>query len=132
MLELCPSQGQLESKGHRGLEPRHAFSEISATSILAVWRNRSLASFLVRIRSDPKTVQTLLHHSDVKLTLQRYTHSISEDRMAAAVAMLTAIFSHAARQKRTESGLSERQFEFKSFTIIVARNQTGSRGKIAE
>jgi len=72
MLELCPSQGQLESKGHRGLEPRHAFSEISATSILAVWRNRSLASFLVRIRSDPKTVQTLLHHSDVKLTLQRY------------------------------------------------------------
>jgi hypothetical protein len=52
--------------------------------------------------------------------------------MAAAVPMLTAIFSHAARQKRTESGLSERQFEFKSFTIIVARNQTGSRGKIAE
>src|SRR4029077_18679408 len=93
--------------------------------ILAVWRNRSLASFLVRIRSDPKNVQTLLHHSDVKLTLQCYTHSISEDRMAAAVAMLTAIFSHAARQKRTESGLSERQFEFKSFTIIVARNQTG-------
>ncbi len=33
--------------------------------------------------------------------------------MAAAGAMLTAIFSH----KRTESGLSERQFEFKSFTI---------------
>jgi hypothetical protein len=31
-----------------------------------------------------------------KLTLQRYTHSVSEDRMAAAVAMLTAIFSHAA------------------------------------
>jgi integrase len=64
--------------------------------ILAVWRNRSLASFLVRIRTDPKTVQTLLHHSDVKLTLQCYTHSVSEDRMAAAGAMLTAIFSHAA------------------------------------
>jgi hypothetical protein len=42
-----------------------------------------------------KTVQTLLRHSDVKLTLQCYTHSISEDRMAAAGAMLTAIFSHA-------------------------------------
>ena len=56
----------------------------------------SLASFLVRIRTDPKTVQTLLRHSDVKLTLQCYTHSVSEDRMAAAGAMLTAILSHAA------------------------------------
>src|SRR5580704_6447750 len=56
----------------------------------------SLASFLVRIRTDPKTVQTLLRHSDVKLTLQCYTHSVSGDRMAAAGAMLTAIFSHAA------------------------------------
>ena len=56
----------------------------------------SLASFLVRIRTDPKTVQTLLRHSDVKLTLQCYTHSVSEDRMAAAGAMLTAIFSNAA------------------------------------
>ncbi len=34
--------------------------------------------------------------SDVKLTLQCYTHSVSEDRMVAAGAMLTAIFSHAA------------------------------------
>ncbi len=58
----------------------------------------SLASFLVRIRTDPKTVQTLLRHSDVKLTLQCYTHSVSEDRMAAAGAMLVAIFSHAANR----------------------------------
>jgi hypothetical protein len=35
-------------------------------------------------------------------------------------------------QKRTESGLSERHFEVKSFTIIVARNRTGSRRKIAD
>ena len=61
----------------------------------------SLASFLVRIRTDPKTVQTLLRHSDVKLTLQFYTHAISRDRMAAAGKMLTAILSHA----RDESGL---------------------------
>jgi hypothetical protein len=33
--------------------------------------------------------------SNVKLTLHCYTHSVSEDRMAAG-AMLTAIFSHAA------------------------------------
>ena len=56
----------------------------------------SLASFLVRMRTDPKTVQTLLRHSDVRLTLQCYTRSVSEDRMAAAGAMLTAILSHAA------------------------------------
>jgi hypothetical protein len=33
--------------------------------------------------------------SDVQLTLQGYTHSVSEHRMGAS-AMLTAIFSHAA------------------------------------
>jgi integrase len=56
----------------------------------------SLASFLIRIKTDPKTVQTLLRHSDVKLTLQCYTHSVSDDRMAAAGAMLFAILSHTA------------------------------------
>jgi integrase len=55
----------------------------------------SLASFLIRTRTDPKTVQTLLRHSDVKLTLQFYTHSVSRDRMTAAGKMLTAILSHA-------------------------------------
>ena len=58
----------------------------------------SLASFLIRIRTDPKTVQTLLRHSDVKLTLQFYTHAVSRDRMAAAGKMLAAILSHAADQ----------------------------------
>lgn len=58
----------------------------------------SLASFLVRIRTDPKTVQTLLRHSDVKLTLQFYSHAVSQDRMAAAGEMLIAILSHAANQ----------------------------------
>jgi integrase len=55
----------------------------------------SLASFMIRIRTDPKTVQTLLRHSDVKLTLQVYTHAVSRDRMVAAGKMLTAILSHA-------------------------------------
>jgi hypothetical protein len=40
----------------------------------------SLASFLVRIRTDPKIVQTLLRHSDVKLTLQCYTHRAGRRR----------------------------------------------------
>jgi integrase len=58
----------------------------------------SLASFLVRIRTDPKTVQTLLRHSDVKLTLQFYSHAVSQDRMVATGEMLIAILSHAADQ----------------------------------
>lgn len=61
----------------------------------------SLASFLVRIRTDPKTVQTLLRHSDVKLTLQFYAHAVSQDRMAAAGEMLLAILGNAT----DESGL---------------------------
>jgi hypothetical protein len=35
----------------------------------------SQASFLVRMRTDSKTVQTLLRHSDVKLTIQFYSHA---------------------------------------------------------
>ena len=51
----------------------------------------SLASFLIRSKTDPKTVQALLRHSDVKTTLQLYAHSISADRMAAQGEMLEAI-----------------------------------------
>ena len=69
--------------------------------------------------------------SDVKLTLRCYTHSVSEDRMAAAGAVLAAIFSH-SQTEAIESGLSERQFGFKSLAIIVARNRTGSHRKIAD
>ena len=66
----------------------------------------SLASFPVKTKTDPKTVQTLLRHSDVKFTLQYYTHRVSDDRMAAAGAMLTAILSHSARRSglRADSG----------------------------
>jgi integrase len=59
----------------------------------------SLASFLIRIKTDPKTVQTLLRHSDVRLTLQFYTHAISDDRMSATGAMLGAILNHAEHKR---------------------------------
>jgi len=39
----------------------------------------SLASFLVRMKTDRKTVQTLLRHSNVKLTLQFYSHAVSQE-----------------------------------------------------
>jgi hypothetical protein len=69
----------------------------------------SLASFLVRIRTDPKTVQTLLRHSDVKLTLQFYSHAVSQDRMAAAGEMLKCDSQPRCGSKRTESGLRKRR-----------------------
>ena len=50
----------------------------------------SLASFLVRTKTDPKTVQTLLRHANVKTTLQLYAHSVSEDRLAAQGQALAA------------------------------------------
>jgi integrase len=51
----------------------------------------SLASFLVRTKTDPKMVQALLRHSDVKTTLQLYAYSVSEDRMTAQGQVLAAI-----------------------------------------
>jgi integrase len=51
----------------------------------------SLASFLVRSKTDPKTVEALLRHSDVKTTLQLYAHSVSADRMTAQGEVLQAI-----------------------------------------
>ncbi len=56
----------------------------------------SLASFLVRSKTDPKTVQALLRHSDVKTTLQLYAHSISADRMTAQGEVLQAILGRAS------------------------------------
>ena len=55
----------------------------------------SLASFLVRSKTDPKTVQALLRHSDVKTTLQLYAHSVSADRMTAQGEVLQAILGGA-------------------------------------
>jgi len=56
----------------------------------------SLASFLVRIGTDPKTVQTLLRHSDVRLTLQLLYAQCERGSHGSGRAMPTAIFSHAA------------------------------------
>jgi integrase len=62
----------------------------------------SLASYLVRSNTDPKTVQALLRHSDVRTTLQLYSHSVSEDRLLAQGEVLQAILG----AKTDESGLS--------------------------
>ena len=63
----------------------------------------SLASFLVRSKTDPETVQALFRHADVKTTLQLYAHSISADRMTAQGEMLQPILGGASS---VESGLN--------------------------
>ena len=40
-------------------------------------------------------MQTRLRHSEVKMMLQRYAHSVSRDRVVAADYMQSAILSHA-------------------------------------
>ena len=63
----------------------------------------SLASFLVRSKTDPETVQALFRHADVKTTLQLHAHSISADRITAQGEMLQAILGGASS---VESGLN--------------------------
>ena len=56
---------------------------------------KSQIQALVRTKTDPKTVQALLRHSDVKTTLQLYAHSVSSDRMTAQGEVLQAILGGA-------------------------------------
>ena len=51
----------------------------------------SLASFLVRTKTDIKTVQPLLRHANVTTTLGLYAHSIDETKLAAQGGVLAAI-----------------------------------------
>ena len=114
-----PSDWVFPSFKLKGKQPRVANMLVSdylrpaavkAGVIAADWKGRfgfhnfrhSLASFLVRSKTDPKTVQALLRHSDVKTTLQLYSHSVSEDRMAAQGTVLQAILGNGS----DESGLS--------------------------
>jgi integrase len=63
----------------------------------------SLASYLIRSKTDPKTVQTLLRHANVKTTLQLYAHRVSEDRLAALQPPVT----DAVNQSWVEAGWRE-------------------------
>ena len=113
-----PSDWVFPSFKLKGKQPRVANSlvadhlrpaAIKAGVIAADWDGRfgfhnfrhSLASYLVRSKTDPKTVQALLRHADVKTTLQLYSHSVSEDRMLAQGTVLQAILGG----KTDESGL---------------------------
>jgi integrase len=56
----------------------------------------SLASFLVRTKTDPKTVQALLRHANVTTTLGLYAHANSDIKLAAQGEMLEAMLNSGA------------------------------------
>ncbi len=67
------------------------------------WHNlrHSLSSFLVSQGTDPKTVQSLLRHANIKTTLDIYAHAVSDNKMAAQGEYLAALA--AAKTKALES-----------------------------
>src|SRR4029077_5983174 len=54
---------------------------------------RTLASVLVKMKVDVKTVQELLRHQNLKTTLEIYAKSMSEDRLEAQGMFLQQLFS---------------------------------------
>jgi len=67
---------------------------------------RTLASVLVKMRVDVKTVQEILRHQNLKTTLEIYAKSMSEDRLKAQGMFLELLFSH-RRAELIGSGLVE-------------------------
>ncbi len=55
---------------------------------------RTLASVLVKMKVDVKTVQKILRHQNLKTTLEIYAKSMSEDRLLAQGMFLELLFSH--------------------------------------
>jgi site-specific recombinase XerD len=51
-----------------------------------------LATYLIAVGRDIKTVQTILRHANPLTTLQLYAHGRSQDRSDAQGDMLTAFF----------------------------------------
>jgi integrase len=53
----------------------------------------SLSTYLVKSKVDPKVVQAMLRHKDFATTIDVYTHTFSDDRIAAQGIMLDAILN---------------------------------------
>ena len=67
---------------------------------------RTLASVLVKMRVDVKTVQEILRHQNLKTTLEIYAKSMSEDRLKPQGMFLELLFSQRTTQL-VGSGLIE-------------------------
>jgi integrase len=64
---------------------------------------RTLASVLVKMKVDVKTVQEILRHQNLKTTLEIYAKSMSEDRLEAQGMFLEKLFSREIKSTREAS-----------------------------
>jgi integrase len=60
---------------------------------------RTLASVLVKMKVDLKTVQEILRHQNLKTTLEIYAKAMTEDKLAAQGMFLEQLFSHDQKKK---------------------------------
>ena len=70
---------------------------------------RTLASVLVKMRVDVKTVQEILRHQNLKTTLEIYAKSMSEDRLKAQGMFLELLFSQRTTQVIGSSLMEQEQ-----------------------
>jgi len=60
---------------------------------------RTLASVLVKLKVDVKTVQEILRHQNLRTTLELYAKSRSDDKLKAQGMFLELLFSHRREEK---------------------------------
>src|SRR5262249_16109445 len=71
---------------------------------------RTLASVLVKMKVDIKTVQELLRHQNLRTTLEIYAKSMTEDKLEAQGMFLQELFSH-DKKKASQNVISQSDLE---------------------
>jgi Phage integrase family len=72
---------------------------------------RTLASVLVKMKVDLKTVQEILRHQNLKTTLEIYAKAMTEDKLAAQKMFLEQLFSHDQKKKSPREVVSAKDLE---------------------
>jgi integrase len=88
----------------------------------------SLASSLVKLKCDPKTVQGILRHEDVRTTLQLYAQSDQESRLEAQgkfLALLLGDKAHCSRRRSSDASWAESRAETVGENAQVLWNDGG-------
>lgn len=71
---------------------------------------RTLASILVKMKVDVKTVQELLRHQNLKMTLEVYAKAMTEDKLEAQGMFLEQLFAH-SKKNLGEAAISAKDLE---------------------
>lgn len=71
---------------------------------------RTLASVLVKMKVDVKTVQEMLRHQNLKTTLEIYAKAMTEDKLQAQGMFLEQLFSH-EKKNSLQAGVTGKDLE---------------------